>query len=133
MDHPMAEVDMVVPDGSQPTDASRPLPADFAVGDVERSDGQVVISVRGEVDMASAPSLWQHFEAALPDATQRLVVDLSETTFIDSAALGVFVRAFKRLRHAGADLVLRSPSRSARKVFTVTGLDRVMTIEGEAD
>ena len=110
-----------------------PPSTDFDITPGQSLDGEVVLAVRGEIDIVSAPRLWQHLESVLPDATRRLVVDLSETTFIDSAALGVFVRAFKRLRHAGADLVLWAPSRTARKVFAITGLDRVMTIEGEGD
>ena len=127
----MGDLSAVAPNDGRPT--KTPLPTDFDVARLPGPDGEVVLSVRGEVDMVTAPRLWQHLEAALPDATERLVVDLSETTFIDSTALGVFVRAFKRLRHAGADLVLRSPSRTARKVFTITGLDRVMKIDGEPD
>ena len=96
------------------------------VADVE---GEVVISVQGELDLQSCPLLWKRLAEAIPLAQKRLVVDLGDTTFIDSTGLSVFVRAFKRLRHRGSDLVLRSPSKSARKVLHITGLDRVMTIE----
>ena len=92
-------------------------------------DGEIVVFVVGEVDLAAAPRLWEVIEAALPDPGGRLVVDLSGTTFIDSTALGVLVRALKRLRHHRGDLVLRHPSRNARKVFQVTGLDLILTIE----
>jgi anti-sigma B factor antagonist len=92
-------------------------------------DGEVVVFVLGEVDLAAAPRLWQVIEAALPDPGGRLVVDLAETTFLDSSALGVLVRALKRLRHHGGDLVLRHPSRNARRVFHLTGLDLILTIE----
>lgn len=92
-------------------------------------ENEVVVAVRGEIDMETAPLLWSCLQEAIPAARERLVVDLADTTFIDSTALAVFVRAFKRLRHAGADLVLRSPTPTARKVFTITGLDKVMTIE----
>ncbi len=93
-------------------------------------DSQVVAAVRGEVDMETAPLLWTHLEEALPAAKDRLVVDLRDTTFIDSTGVAVFIRAFKWLQDAGAELVLRCPSPTARKVFAVTGLDTVITIEG---
>ena len=92
-------------------------------------DGEMVVCVTGEVDLAAAPRLRAVLEPALPDPGGRLVVDLSETTFIDSSALGVLVRALKRLRHHGGDLVLRHPSRNARRVFQLTGLDLILTIE----
>jgi len=96
--------------------------------EVTQGDGEVVVAVRGEIDIATAPVLWETLADVLPDTT-RLVVDLSETEFIDSTGLGVLVRALKRLRHHGGDLVLRSPRRNARKVLSVTCLDRVITIE----
>jgi anti-sigma B factor antagonist len=115
-----------------PVDLYRSDGADLSDFDVVTvyGDGEVVVAVRGEVDLATAPRLWEHLEEAIPDATDRLIVDLAETTFIDSTALAVFIRAFKRLRHADGDLVLRAPSKTARKVFAITGLDLVMTIEG---
>jgi anti-sigma B factor antagonist len=93
-------------------------------------DGEVLVAVRGEIDIATAPQLWQALDEAIPQATDRLVVDLARTTFIDSTALAVLMRACKQLRQAGGDLVLRAPSTSARKVLDLSGFDRVMTIEG---
>jgi anti-sigma B factor antagonist len=49
-------------------------------------------------------------------------------TFIDSTGLGVIVGTLKRLREGGGDLVLRSPSRSTRKVLEITGLTRIVEI-----
>jgi anti-sigma B factor antagonist len=92
-------------------------------------DGPVVVSVRGEIDIASAPVLWERLAEAIPTAQERLVVDLTDTTFMDSMGLSVLVRAFKRLRHGGADLVLRSPNGSVRRVLNITRLDTVITIE----
>jgi anti-sigma B factor antagonist len=101
---------------------------DFEV-QVTSTDGEVVVSVRGEIDMATAPSLWKELTELIPDVQKRLVIDLADTRFIDSTGMGVFVKAFKRLRHGGAELVLKSPNNSARKVLNLTGLDRVLTIE----
>jgi anti-sigma B factor antagonist len=93
-------------------------------------DGEVVVAVRGEIDMATAPQLWQCLQEAIPEVTDRLVVDLAETTFMDSTALNVLVRACKRLRHSEGELVVRAPSKTTRKVLAVSGLDVIMTIEG---
>lgn len=109
-------------------------PATEADGDnfdvlVVKHDDAVVVSVRGEIDVATAPRLWTVLTEASPEAKRRLVIDLHDTVFIDSTALTVFVRAFKQLRHQGAELVLRSPRANARTVLNVTGLDKVITIE----
>jgi anti-sigma B factor antagonist len=112
----------------------RPLPAPeeadrFEVLVVTQDDGAVVVSVQGEIDVANAPRLWDALDEAIRTTTPRLVIDLHDTVFVDSAALTVFVRAFKRLRHQGAELVLHSPRANARKVLNITGLDGVFTIE----
>jgi anti-sigma B factor antagonist len=125
--------------GGGDEDESVPAPAETATEErapevefgmeVSDVDGEVVISVRGELDLQTCPLLWNRLAEAIPLTQERLIVDLRNATFIDSTGLAVFVRAFKRLRHAGSDLVLRSPNKSARKVLHITGLDRVMTIE----
>ena len=92
-------------------------------------DGEVTIYVEGAIDMAGAPALWDHLSEAIPEARQRLVVDLARTTFLDSTALNLFVRAHKRLVADGAALVLRGPSQLARTTLQVTGLDKVLMIE----
>jgi anti-anti-sigma factor len=107
----------------------QPTPdGEFAM-EVTVVDGEIVIDVQGELDLQTGPLLWERVAEAIPLTQKRLVLDLGNTTFIDSSALAVFVRAFKRLRHGGSDLVLRSPNKSARKALHISGLDRVMTIE----
>ena len=111
----------------QPHEHAHGLAVDFDIR-VDRFAGEVVVSVLGEVDMASGPLLWECLAEAIPDAARRLVIDLSDTTFIDSTGLAIFVRAREQLRHRGAELILRTPQASARKVLSITGLDTVITI-----
>src|SRR5688572_524080 len=62
-------------------------------------DGDLIVVVHGEIDVATAPQLWEHLAEVIPNVKHRLVLDLHDTAFMDSAALSVFVRAFKRLQH----------------------------------
>jgi len=107
---------------------ARSIDPELFTAEVTTGDGEVVVAVRGEIDLVTAPALWETLVEVIPD-TKRLVVDLSETAFIDSTGLGVLVRTLKRMRHGGGALVLRGPRPNARKVLRITGLDRVMTIE----
>lgn len=113
-----------MPDGPENPE-EHPAPFD---AEVTRRDGDVVVFVRGEIDVASAPMLWERLVEAIPD-TKRLVLDLQETDFIDSTGLSIFVRALRRLRADGGDLILRSPRPGVRKILDITGLDRVFTID----
>lgn len=103
-------------------------PADFDV-DADEVGGDVVVAISGELDILTAPLLWERLEPLLPGVTGRLVLDLAATRFVDSMGLGVFVRAHKRLTAVGGQLVLRSPGEHARKVLDLTGLDRVFVVE----
>ena len=93
------------------------------------SDGEVTVAVQGEIDLATAPLLFERLAEQIPEVRTRLVLDLEEVPFVDSIGLGVMARIFKRLRHGGADLVLRRPSPQVAKVLQVSGLDQVFTIQ----
>ena len=108
-----------------------PFQVDFDTRVVRRG-GEVVVTVLGEIDIATGPLLWECLADAIPDAGRQLVIDLSGTTFIDSTGIAVFAQAHKQLRHRGAHLILRAPQASARKVLSITGLDTVIAIQDGA-
>ncbi|MGH9321178.1 MAG: STAS domain-containing protein [Vicinamibacteria bacterium] len=91
-------------------------------------DGTSVVSVAGEVDLYTAPELERELLGAARNGAASLIVDLGECSFIDSTALGVLIEANRRLDGSARSLVLVSDDRNIRKVFEVTGLDRVFTI-----
>ena len=106
------------------------VPDDFGV-DVRVDGGDVVVAVRGELDVLTAPFLWEKMEPALGDVTGKLVFDFAELGFIDSMGLGVVVRASSRLRgdEPQRQVIVQHPNAHARKVFEITGLDRVIEIQ----
>lgn len=85
-----------------------------------------VVRPRGELDLATAPAFRQSLVDAIDSGAVRVVVDMSEVTFIDSTGLGVLVGAIKRARASGAELVALSAAPSIRKVFEITGIDHVL-------
>lgn len=91
-------------------------------------DATVVVALGGEVDLYTAPELRDRLVAAIDAGARRLVVDMTETTFIDSTTLGVLIGAVKRLRPVDGEVLLVAPDRNIRKVFEITLLDRVFPI-----
>jgi len=87
-----------------------------------------VITVSGEVDLATSPELDLVIIAALESGTESVVVDLTEVSFMDSSGLGVIVRGLKRCREAYKDLDLVITNERVLKVFGITGLDQVIPI-----
>jgi anti-sigma B factor antagonist len=94
----------------------------------QRTDGTAVVSVRGEIDVASAPELRTHLHELCTDGTQTVVVDLREVTFLDSSALGVLVGALRRCRENESDFKLVIDSPRLLKIFDITGLTSVFQI-----
>jgi anti-sigma B factor antagonist len=92
-----------------------------------------VVAVRGEIDIATKDQLWVLLEKAMDDR-HRLVIDLSDTTFIGATGVTLLVQAWRQLGRRRGAVVLRSPQPQARKVFEITGIDRLFTItDGETD
>ena len=87
-----------------------------------------VISLTGEVDLYTAPEFKQQLLNVISEGGKDVIVDFSDTTFIDSTTLGVLVGGVKRLRTEDGRLSLVCSDRNITKIFEITGLDRVFTI-----
>jgi anti-sigma B factor antagonist len=94
-------------------------------------DGQWLVQVRGEVDVATSPQLKNELADLLSRDARNLVVDMGGVTFIDSSGLGVLVEMLERLQAQQGDaIVLRGMQEPVRRVFEITGLTELFTIEG---
>ena len=88
----------------------------------------LVVTVSGELDVATAPALRDHLEAAIAAGAQRLVVDLRAISFLDSVALAAIVHAKQRLPAAGRMVLAVDPSSYTMLVLKSTGLTRVLDL-----
>jgi anti-sigma B factor antagonist len=91
-------------------------------------NGVVLFVLYGEVDLHVAPELRERLTTAIEEGADYIVLDLSRVTFIDSMALGVLLGALKRLRPRGGELRLVVPSSDVRRIFEITLLDQVFTL-----
>ncbi len=97
----------------------------FNVTLVEQAEG-VVVRVSGDVDIVTAPVLQRHLDSAIAAGRPTVVIDLSETTFLDARGVGVLVAARKHIARNGGRLVLRKPPALVRRVLELADqLDRV--------
>ena len=97
---------------------------DFGVSISAGSD-EVVLHLRGEADLATAPLLLKALTSPLASdrSYQRLVLDLEELQFIDSHCIGIIDDARTDLSQIGRDLIVRSPVPIARRVLGICGMD----------
>ncbi len=105
----------------------------FEIDDRRVRDGVHVVAVKGEIDLFTAPEFKQRMGKAIEDGVERLVVDLSGTTFIDSSSLGVLIGAHRRLKQSNGSLVVVCDNETIVKTFKITGLDGVFTLVPSLD
>lgn len=90
---------------------------------IERHDGDtVVLALRGEADLASAPPVGDRVRELVASGERQLRVDLSELGFLDSTAVGVLLRARRDSVSAGAQFDLVCPDGPAHRVLSLLGL-----------
>jgi anti-sigma B factor antagonist len=92
-------------------------------------DGEThVVAVSGEVDLFTAPEFKQRVMAPIAAGCERVIVDLTDTAFIDSSSLGVLIGAHRRLKARGGRLVVACDNEAIVKTFRITGLDGVFKL-----
>lgn len=83
------------------------------------------VSLSGRFDASQA----EKAERAFASVTSSCVIDLKNLDYISSAGLGVLLATFKRLDDSGHTLALRNMNDYIRRIFQVSGLDRIFRIE----
>jgi len=101
---------------------------EFAISEHPIDGERHVLAVRGEIDLFTAPELKQVLAESIEAGRARIVVDLTDTTFLDSTALGVLIGAVKRLRSRDGALAIVNVDENIAKTFEITGLDQIFTI-----
>jgi anti-sigma B factor antagonist len=96
-------------------------------------NGYTVLSVRGEVDVYTAPRLREKLVELVSEGKYTIVVDLEGVDFLDSTGLGVLVGGLKRLRSHDGELTLVCTQHRILKVFEITGLTKVFSIFDSVD
>jgi anti-sigma B factor antagonist len=101
---------------------------EFVLTEDSLDSARHVVAVRGEIDLFTAPELKQVLAESIEAGRVRIIVDLTETTFLDSTALGVLIGAVKRLRSRDGALAIVNVDENIAKTFEITGLDQIFTI-----
>jgi anti-sigma B factor antagonist len=106
--------------------------------DVRTTDAGIgVVTPRGRLNMVAARRMKDLLSELVEKGTNRIVVDMGETTFLDSSGLGALIAGLKTARVAGGDLRIARPTEAVSVVFGLTNMDKVLrardTVEGAFD
>lgn len=98
----------------------------------DRQDGlRTVVRLVGEADVTT-PALAEVLGAEAARKPRELLVDVSELTFIDSAALHELVRAHRALRADGCQLAIVGPTGAVARILQLSALDQVIPVRAIA-
>ncbi len=95
----------------------------------ENTGEAVTVFLSGEVDIYSAQSLKERLYALADSIKSDLRIDCTELNYIDSTGLGIFVGALKKTKQYGGKIYIKNLKDSIKKLFLITGLDKVFIIE----
>jgi anti-sigma B factor antagonist len=91
--------------------------------------GQVICRLAGVLDLHAVP----HFRQALADlpSGSRVLIDMSDVSFVDSAGLGALVGGIRRARDRGGDAAIACARPALSRLLRTIGLDRLVTLSDE--
>jgi anti-anti-sigma factor len=98
-----------------------------------RPDRANVLPLKGEVDLHVSPAVTQSLNAMTDEKPERIVIDLSDTTYIDSAGLAALILAMQAVEAYGGRFLLAGVDETVRSIFETSRLDQIFEIFPDVD
>ena len=95
----------------------------------DESQDRWEVHLYGEVDIYNADSLKSELHALIEEKKANIYLDCASLKYIDSTGLGVLVSALKRVKEADKQISITNLKPYIAKIFTLTGLDKIFSIE----
>lgn len=95
-----------------------------------RVPGVALVSLIGEHELYGAPKLQERIDALIAERLS-IVIDLTDTAFLDSSIVGVLLKEQQLAASNGVDYTVvlsKSTGAPVRRMFEITGLSRILTI-----
>ncbi len=96
---------------------------------VKKTDNKVYIELKGDIDIVNASNFKNTCMEIIAEEKKDVVFDCSHLDFIDSTALGSMVIVNKYADSLGLNVKLVNAKERIKKLFSITALDTVITIE----
>lgn len=97
--------------------------------DKKEMGGKLVVTIHGEIDAYHSAEVKKFIKDALNETKlSKVVLDMSEVNYIDSAGLGSLVALFKDARMLEKEFILAGLKQTVMRIFEMTRLDRVFKI-----
>jgi anti-sigma B factor antagonist len=98
-----------------------------------RRDRPNVLPLNGEIDLHVSPVVTASLNAVIEKKPERVVIDLSDVTYIDSAGLAALIQAMQKVEAYGGRFSLAGLQEAVRSIFEISRLDQVFRIFPDTD
>ena len=88
------------------------------------------VSLAGELDVSTADELKKSLHKLVDEKNIDMKLNLENLDYIDSTGLGVMIGILKRLKIENTEVYIEKPKHNVRRIFNITGLDKVFKMEG---
>jgi len=105
----------------------------FPATPVPRQHRPNVLPLKGEIDLHVSPAVTQSLNAMTEKKPERIVIDLSRATYIDSSGLAALILAMQKVEAYGGKFFLTGLRETMRSIFQTSRLDRIFQIFPDVD
>ena len=92
-----------------------------------------ILPLEGEIDLHVSPALTQSLNAMTEKKPERMVIDLSRATYIDSAGLAALILAMQKVQAFGGKFFLAGLDETMRSIFETSRLNQIFQIFPDVD
>ncbi|MEM7198682.1 MAG: STAS domain-containing protein [Planctomycetota bacterium] len=96
-------------------------------------DDYAVLTLKGEFDTFYCPRFQEEVESLLAQGINHVIVNMRLVKFVNSTALGAIIKAYKRCKAEGGELVVARPSSFVSKVVRSLGIDQLVPLFDDED
>ncbi len=100
----------------------------MSISTEEMGHGTWLVSVAGRLDQTLTPDLEAQLNALLEEGHNRIVIDLTDVTYINSGGLRCLVTAWRKAKKDGGNVVLTGLRARVNEVFNMVGFDKVFDV-----
>ena len=97
-----------------------------------RQSSSHVVPLKGAIDLHVSPTVTSTLNDVIDKKPERMVVDLSEVSYIDSAGLAALIQAMQKVESYGGKFMLAGLQETVRSIFEISRLDQVFQIFPDA-
>ncbi|MDU2169441.1 MAG: STAS domain-containing protein [Clostridium perfringens] len=88
------------------------------------------VNLGGELDVSTSDKLKEYLHKLADQEMLDMKINLENLEYIDSTGLGVMIGVLKKLKVGNKEIYIINPRNNVRKIFNITGLDKIFKVEG---